>query len=266
MNKIIALAALGSLGFFGAQAEENQNWFDSFYLAAGIGGDFVNNDDMTEDCNYAYYANMDGLDKGYAGRKLKDKKTNRIMGSFILGAGKTFDYGIYVGLEGGIDLSKSKKHDLLIEHGVRDLVKTDGKIKNNGISYNLGVRLGLVSNNMLVYFKPSVQFNNISIDGYTNEYDYSYYGHTIRTGRSGHAAKNKAFALAFGVERAFCNNNFSVRLEGEYVFPITVKAESQTEANMFDFAKTESVTIRYTAKAKARKINVRLLGVYNFKY
>lgn len=261
MNKIIALAALGSLGFFGVQAEENQNWFDSFYLAAGIGGDFVNNDDITEDCNYAYTKGMGGIEINNCARKLKDKKTNRIMGSFILGAGKTFDYGIYVGLEGGIDLSQSNNHDLQIEHAPNTAyfkVKTDGKIKNNGISYNLGARFGLVSNNMLVYVKPSIQFNKTAIEGYTNEYDTFY--SVEKTGKSGYGSKNKAFALALGIERAFCNNNFSVRLEGEYVFPITVKAESQVGLALSD------KPVIYTAKANVRKMNVRLLGVYNFKY
>lgn len=264
MNKIIALAALGSLGFFGVQAEENQDRFDSFYLAAGIGGDFVNNDDMTEDCNYAYTKDMSGLSADISARKLKDRKTNRVMGSFIVGAGKTFDYGIYVGLEGGIDLAQSKKHDLQIEHGPNTTgfkVKTDGKIKNNGISYSLGARFGLVSNNMLVYFKPSIQFSKTVIEGYTNEYDTNVFV-TEKTGKSGYGSKNKAFALALGVERAFCNNNFSVRLEGEYVFPITVKAESQIGFN----DPVSGKPFVYTAKAKVRKINIRLLGVYNFKY
>lgn len=264
MNKIIALAALGSLSFFGVQAEENQNWFDSFYLAAGIGGDFVNNDDMTEDCNYSYTKDMGGLAIEKSARKLKDRKTNRVMGSFIVGAGKTFDHGIYAGLEGSIDIAQSKKHDLQIEHApdsVEFKVKTNGKIKNDGVSYSLGARFGLVSNNVLVYIKPSIQFNKTSIEGYTNEYNTSIFV-TENTGKSGYGSKNKAFALALGVERAFCNNNFSVRLEGEYVFPVTVKAESPVRLN--DAASNKPLV--YTAKTKVRKVNVRLLGVYNFKY
>lgn len=264
MNKIVALAALGSLGFFSVQAEENQNWFDSFYFAAGIGGDFVNNDGMTEDCNYAYTNGMGDLSIEKSARKLKDRKANRVMGSFIIGAGKTFDHGIYAGLEGSIDIAQSKKHDLQVEHAPDSdgfKVKTDGKIKNNGISYSLGARFGLVSNNMLVYLKPSIQFNKTSLEGYTNEYDTPAFV-TGNTGKSGYGSKNKAFALALGVERAFCNNNFSVRLEGEYVFPVTVKAESPVGLN--DAASNRPLV--YTAKTKVRKVNVRLLGVYNFKY
>lgn len=254
VNKVIALAVLGGLGFFSVQAEENSNRFDGFYLGAGFGGSFVNNDDMTEDCNYVYTENMGGFDGDVSARKLKDRKSNRVMGSLVVGIGKTFDHGIYAGLEGGFDLSKSKKHDLQIEHST-GIVKTSGTIKNDGVSYNLGVRLGLTSNNMLVYFKPSIQFNKVSIDGYTNDYTAG----SVKTGKSGHGSKNKTFALALGVERAFCNNNFSVRLEGEYVFPVTVKAESQT-ASAFGIAH------QYTAKAKVRKMNVRLLGVYNVKF
>ena len=258
-NKIITLATLGSLGFFSVQAEENLSRFGGFYFGAGLGENFVNNDEMIEDCNHIYTENVGGLGSDLSARKLKNKKTNRVVSSFVMGIGKTFNHGVYASLEGGVDLSETKRHDLQIEHAPEG-VKTSGTIKNDGISYNLGVRLGLTSNNVLVYFKPSIQFNKVSIDGYTNEYSAG----SVKTGKSGHGSKNKAFALALGVERAFCNNNFSVRLEGEYVFPATVKAESQAALDPSFVVDNE--TRQYTVKSKVRKMNIRLLGVYNVKF
>ncbi|MCR4623206.1 MAG: hypothetical protein K5780_00885 [Alphaproteobacteria bacterium] len=259
INKIVALAMLGGLGFFSVQAEENSNRFDGFYLGAGFGGNFIDDDDMTEDCNYVYTRDVRGFGFDLSARKLKNKKNNRVMGSLVAGIGKTFNRGIYAGLEGGFDLSKSRKHDLQIEHSPEG-VETSGTIKNDGVSYSLSVRLGLTSNNMLVYFKPSIQFNKVSIDGYTNDYTVG----SVKTGKSGHGSKNKAFALALGVERAFCNNDFSIRLEGEYVFPVTVKAESQAALNPAFYRGANAY--QYTAKAKVRKMNIRFLGVYNVKF
>lgn len=256
MKKLVFLNVVGSL-VASAQAEVNSYWFDSVYVGAGIVGNFVNND-MTEDCNYAYVPGMGALPDDAAARKLKDKNTRRIMGSLVLGAGKTFSRGFYAGLEGCVDLTKSKTHNLQIESSLAG-VTTSGIIKNDGKVYSIGVRLGFTSNNILVYLKPSVQFNKVTIDGYTND----YVAGTTATGKSGHASKNTAFALALGAERSMCNNNFSLRLEGEYVFPTTVKAESKT-ARIAIPAVSESY--QYTLKAKVKRMNVRLLGVYNIKY
>lgn len=257
MKKLVLLSVVGGL-VASAQAETDPNWFDSVYVGAGIGGNFVNDDDMTEDCNYAYTPGMGELGDDVAARKLKNKNAKRLMGTLVLGVGKTFSHGIYAGLEGCVDLTKSKKRDLQIESSVAG-TETSGTIKNDGKAYSLGVRLGLTSNNILVYLKPSIQFNKVTIDDYTNRYATG----TVATGKSGRASKNTAFALALGMERAMCNNNFSVRLEGEYVFPTTIKAESKAARTAIPGVVGSH---QYTLSAKVKRMNVRLLGVYNIKY
>lgn len=254
------LLLLGSLCMLSVQAEDGgvRN-FDSFYVGGGFGGNFVCNDDMMEHCNLEYTVDMGEANEQNCARKLEDKSVRRATASFVLGAGKTFFNGFYAGMEGNIDFAESKTHGLEIKNSIEGTT-TKGIIKNEGLSYNLGVRLGLVNEDTMVYIKPSVLFNKVAIEDYANE----YVAGTVSTNKSGSAKKNNAmFAVALGIEKII-GRNFSIRLEGEYSFPTKIKAESQTQREAIIVGVDDSH--QYVCEAKVKRASVRLLAVYNIKY
>ena len=94
--KKIALAAIAVMTFSAVSAEEEvvvseqvapaaENAFNAFYLGLGIGGSFIKHE-----------------------VKGANEKSNRFIGSVVLGAGKTFKQKFYVGAEALMDFTKSK--------------------------------------------------------------------------------------------------------------------------------------------------------------
>ena len=133
---------------------------DSFldlYVGGGIGLEFAKNDNTFE----TTAPNIDALgnivpgsiisndfDGRYSDRKIKDSRTTRPSASFVLGVGKHNKNGTYVGVEGGIDISKNREiktnGGMGYDYTANLLNATShSDIKLNAISYNLGVLLGL---------------------------------------------------------------------------------------------------------------------------
>lgn len=204
MKKILLSAAMGSL-FFTANADQTvvtaheepaviieqapieevcECTFGGIYAGLGIGGSFYKNK----------YKN--------AAEELKTKNINRFVGTVALGAGKVFKDVFYVGLEGMMDFTKSKKHDMHRQNG--DLYGFS--LKNSGIVSSIGLRAGYVVNsiNTLVYGKVAASHASCKVVENAN-------------GNKKESSSKFAPALALGVEKAFCKK-FTARLEGEYRF------------------------------------------------
>ncbi|MDR2067946.1 MAG: hypothetical protein LBP41_03085 [Holosporaceae bacterium] len=157
--------------------------FDSVYLGLGVGGSFLK-----------AKAEAKAEAEGISG----SKNVNRFIGSVLIGGGKTFKK-FYVGAEGLLDFSKSK--DNYFEKDVSG-VKVSGNLKSDGVSAQLGIRLGaVIKDSWLVFFKVAGVHDKV----------------TLKTGEREGSCSKIAPALSLGVEKLFCKK-FSARLEGQYVF------------------------------------------------
>ena len=164
--------------------------FGGIQFILGIGGSFLKNE-----------VKVDNV-------KVVSKNANRFIGTVGIGGGKVFKDKFYAGLEVLFDFTKSKDW-------TEKYYDVDYKLKSNGLFTSLGLRLGYIvpKYNTMVYFKVAGSHSSSKItaiiDG-VNEGELK-------------AAKIVP-TLALGVEKAFCKK-FTARLEGEYRFKGTKKAE-----------------------------------------
>lgn len=163
--------------------------FGGIQFILGIGGSFLKNE----------VKKVDNV-------KVVSKNANRFIGTVGIGGGKVFKDKFYAGLEVLFDFTKSKDwtekyHDV------------DYKLKSNGLFTSLGLRLGYIvpKYNTMVYFKVAGSHSSSKVTA-------------IGVNKGELKAAKIVPTLALGVEKAFCKK-FTARLEGEYRFKGTKKAE-----------------------------------------
>ena len=168
--------------------------FGGIQFILGIGGSFLK-------------AELKDKDNG-TNAKIS-KNANRFIGTVGIGGGKVFKDKFYAGLEVLFDFTKSKDWT---EEGTYKGVKRNVKLKSNGLFTSLGLRLGYIvpKYNTMVYFKVAGSHSSAKVNSETANKELK-------------AAKIVP-TLALGVEKAFCKK-FTARLEGEYRFKGTKKAE-----------------------------------------
>ena len=168
--------------------------FGGIQFILGIGGSFLK-------------AELKDKDNG-TNAKIS-KNANRFIGTVGIGGGKVFKDKFYAGLEVLFDFTKSKDWT---EEGTYKGVKRNVKLKSNGLFTSLGLRLGYIvpKYNTMVYFKVAGSHSSAKVN--------------LETANKELKAAKIVPTLALGVEKAFCKK-FTARLEGEYRFKGTKKAE-----------------------------------------
>ena len=207
-------------------AETAQSVFSSIYAGLGIGGSFLESNDVE-------YKNKDKKDA-------KDKlKANRFIGSFVLGAGKVFSNNVYAGAEFMMDFTKNKKKEWEIDGG-----KIEGKV--GGFVPQLNVKVGYVfKNNVLAYGKLGCAWTKASVKPFKKS------GNDWNEVKDKGMSKTKAaFVLGLGAEKAFCKK-FSAAVEADYNFGCKQKIDN-------GFGEKD---VRFN-----KGWNVRALVKYNVKY
>lgn len=222
MKKIVASTALAALlaPYAGADTvvtaheepavvveqapEECTPDFGGVNFILGIGGSFLK-------------AELKNKDKtNYGTFEKSSKNVNRFIGTVGVGGGNVYKNVFYVGMELLFDFTKNKEYTLTQD--IRN--SSNAKLKSNGLFTSLGLRFGYIipKYNTMVYFKASG----------------SHSAAKARIDAQGAAAQGRPNVvlkaskvvptLALGVEKAFCKK-FTARLEGEYRFKCTKKAE-----------------------------------------
>ena len=230
ISAFAVLLTFGSVfadAFSGAKAEELvieeteavTNCFNSVYLGLGIGWNHIKNKgkglaEYFNDANPAVYGTM-------------NKKTNRFMGTLVLGAGKVFNENLYFGADAMFDFMKNKKKSGV--HPVKKAGEDDvdkfafEQIKNKGFAWNAGVRLGYVmSNGILVYGKFGGAYAKSTQTGYGVNNAQGAAKANVPVAADANYNVNKSCnkmtpLIAFGLEKVMCNG-LSVRGEVEYDF------------------------------------------------
>ena len=207
-------------------AETAQPAFSSVYAGLGIGGSFLESNEIE-------YKDKNGKDA-------KDKlKANRFIGSFVLGGGKVFKNNVYAGAEFMMDFTKNKKKEWEVDSGNG---KLEGKV--GGFVPQLNVKVGYVfKNNVLAYGKLGCAWTKASLK-------WSEKSGNDWKEKSNVSKTKGAFVLGLGAEKAFCKK-FSAALEGDYNFGW--KQKIKTGAGEKD--------VRFN-----KGWNVRALVKYNVKY
>jgi opacity protein-like surface antigen len=211
-------------------AETAQSVFSSIYAGFGIGGSFL-------ESNNIEYKDKDGKDA-------KDKlKANRFIGSFVLGGGKVFNNNVYAGAEFLMDFTKNKKKEWETNSGNG---KLEGKV--GGFVPQLNVRAGYVfKNNVLAYAKLGCAWTKASVKPFTKN------GNNWDEVKGKSMSKTKAaFVLGLGAEKAFCKK-FSAAVEADYNFGWKQKIADKNLKDEQD--------VRFN-----KGWNVRALVKYNVKY
>jgi len=234
--------------------ELQQSPFCGFYVAAGVGGRFekdtevsgVSSDSaaqfigggMTVAALRAAVKSKVGtvatgwsdgdVDKKVAEVNTKLKPDTRIMGTIAVGGGATFGENFYVGGEAWVDLSKKGK---LKREG--DDVKREG---TSGVVPAVGLRLGYVVPSMgtMVYVKPGAAWIKSDL------------GVGVPSGHVLGKLDGKVRPLvAVGIEK-FISRSVSGRVECEYVASCSKKFGDKIKVNY------------------GGGFNVRLMAAYNF--
>lgn len=142
------------------------NQFDSFYFGLGVGGNFVRNTDMFLRIKQSDLKDQADMETTYDSR-VEDKRALRPVFSIVSGIGTTFWGKAHIGVEGLMDFSKSKSHNLEKHKCEYSPYDVDGVIKASGNSTILGVRLGcLLSQNCMIYARPSIVFTKTELLDY----------------------------------------------------------------------------------------------------
>ena len=168
--------------------------FGGIQFILGIGGSFLK-------------AELKDKDNG-TNEKIS-KNANRFIGTVGIGGGKVFKDKFYAGLEVLFDFTKAKDWTGEVTY---KSVKQNAKLKSNGLFTSLGLRLGYIvpKYNTMVYFKVAGSHSSAKAN--------------LETANKELKVAKIVPTLALGVEKAFCKK-FTARLEGEYRFKGTKKAE-----------------------------------------
>ncbi len=228
----------------------NCNLLNGFYAGLGIGYSNSKNGNLLKVTKWAN-TTADGT------AETTSNKANKFIGTVVLGAGKVFGQGFYVGGEGMIDFSKKKKKYekyTATAPGGTDItgvttVANDQfvtKTINKGFDWNLGVRAGYaVQNGTLVYAKAGVTQGKLTEEVYvaTSATDNSqntttgkqpYLAHDGTSGKNGtqlplsYSCNKVAPMIALGVEKVM-SNGLSGRVEIEYDFKAKKKYTSPVD-------------------------------------
>ena len=157
-------------------------------------------------------------------------KANRVMGTLVAGAGKTFNDHFYFGGDAMLDVMKSKKKSYeykpTLDNGLypddRTITFKD-QITHKGFSWNAGARFGYVSDSgVLTYLKAGVAFDKAKATHYAKSSvaNTRLVNATLGTDYSAiESASNSKVApmVAIGVEKVM-SNGLSGRVEVEYDF------------------------------------------------
>lgn len=168
-----------------------------------------------------------GIGGSFLKAELKDKKggrtdakisknANRFIGTVGIGGGKVFKDKFYVGMEALFDFTKAKDWTETFKYkDAADVEQNDRQatLKSNGLFTSLGLRLGYIipKYNTMVYFKVAGSHSSVKATNVGKDQIEIKAAKIVPT-------------LALGVEKAFCKK-FTARLEGEYRFKGTKKAE-----------------------------------------
>ena len=136
--------------------------FNSIYAGLGIGGSFLNSDDMDFVKGGGTLVKDGSGFKDYVGDTEKvGIKANRFAGSFVIGGGKVFSNRVYLGGEFLMDISKNKKISREVPVNVQSV---NGFVADDMVRVDDGI---IVSRDSVIYSGS----NNIRINGksYTNE-------------------------------------------------------------------------------------------------
>lgn len=205
------------------EGNTTSNAFNSVYLGLGIGGSFLKH--STETIEKVPEADPTKWTYG-----THSPKANRVMGTLVAGAGKTFNDHFYFGGDVMLDIMKSKKKSYEYKPDIAaGVLNGDPNItfreqtKCKGFAGNIGVRFGYVSNSdVLTYFKIGGAFNKATVSLYgKSSADNTVLTNKITLGTTekkiGSVSNSKMSPMiALGVEKMI--NGFSARVEGEYDF------------------------------------------------
>ncbi len=202
MKKVVLSAAAFAMAFSSANADVmvdeyvvaeavEASIFDSVFLGAGFGGNFLKASPSAEFKDNFYFEDLSNL------------KKNRLMGSVAFGAGKVLKNKMYIGGEVLFDMMKNKE-----ETFEKEGTGTEVFLKANGLMTQFVGKIGYASQkNVLVYTKLACALSKVKVaatDG-TDE-------NTLDKSKTG-----ASFVLGVGAEKAFCNK-FSTALEVDYNF------------------------------------------------
>lgn len=234
MKKIITSAAMGSLFFAAAMADQavvtaeeeqpiikeacdtecKESSFGGINIIAGITGDF------------SKVKETDSL--------FKSKHVDRFAATVGLGLGKVFNNNLYAGIEALCELTKSKKYtpEAGRDFGPNDDDLKEGdpiediKVKAHGIKPSFGLTVGYVfpHYNTMIYVKPSMTYSRVGL------------GEVDEQGAVDYKNKSKiAPTVTAGIEKKY--GKFSTRVEGEYAGNAKFKFGNNAEmkVNRFNF-------------------------------
>ena len=224
----------------------NCDLLNGFYAGLGIG--YSNSKNKIHTLNKIAGTTVDGEIAETS------NKANKFIGTIVLGGGKVFGQGFYVGAEGMIDFSKNKKkyekntkttsagaeaYRVNQFNAENNPIVT--KTENKGFEWNLGVRAGYaVQNGTLVYAKVGMTQAKMKETVYMakSATDYKNAADTqpslIKNSADGVINKswncNKvAPMIALGVEKVM-SNRLSGRVEIEYDFKAKKKITNPIDA------------------------------------
>lgn len=198
------------------EASASSSIFSSVYAGLGFGGNFQKN------------TIVDGAGK------------NRLLGSFLIGAGKQFQNNMYIGGEFLGDFART------ISKSTTDTDdNTYRKASLGGFVPHAILRAGYVTKtDVLVYGKLG----------------FSWRKTRVQVGDFKDSKRKAAFVLGAGVEKAFCKK-FSAALEADYDFGYNWKKD-YTYKNPAGTAKSDD----FDKKGCGEGWNIRALVKYNVKY
>ncbi len=196
MKKVV-LSAVTCVMAFSANANVESSAFSGVYSGFGIGGSFFSTSDM------------DYLDGEKHQGHHNNVKTNRVVGSVVIGGGEVFKNNVYVGGEVLMDISRKKKTEIF-DNSKNHTADYDMK----GFAPQLDAKVGyILKNNSLVYGKLGCAWSRVS-------------KHDRDTDKN-HSKTKPGFVLGLGAEKAFYSK-FSAALEGDYNFGFKWKDKEAT--------------------------------------
>lgn len=220
--------------------------FRGIYLGVGGGMNFGRTTASTtiNGAQHPYYAAVEGIDNKLG--------LHRLMGSIVMGIGKTFKDKHYLSFEAMIDLAQATSYYGKANDGGQysnsHNTYTEIKTRNNGVVPSLAVRYGLVVNpSLMIYAKLGGCYNKATAEWEASD--------TANLGNYAKIKLSKITPIAgIGVEKAF--GKFVSRFDVEYKFHRTKNvARPNTNYNVI------------SSKVKDDGgFNIRLMLCYNINF